>query len=82
MTLLRVASNQCTAGRPIPRRTYALPVMIRVIPENEIPRALHVDIYLTIFLGYVIIVISNRGNPPKAVGTSFKGGAFHENRSY
>ena len=45
MTLLRVASNQCTAGRPIPRRTYALPVMIRVIPENEIPRALHVDIY-------------------------------------
>ncbi len=45
-TLLRVASNQCTAGRPIPRRTYALPVMIRVIPENEIPRALHVDIYL------------------------------------
>ena len=45
-TLLRVASNQCTAGRPIPRRTCALPVKIRVIPENEIPRALHVDIYL------------------------------------
>ena len=49
-TLLRVASNQCTAGRPIPRRTCALPVKIRVIPENEIPRALHVDIYLALLV--------------------------------
>ena len=33
------------AGRPILRRTCAQPIKIRVIPENEIPRALHVDIY-------------------------------------
>lgn len=35
------------AGRPILRRTCAQPIKIRVIPENEIPRALHVDIYCT-----------------------------------
>ena len=33
------------AGRPILRRTCAQPVLIRVIPENEIPRALRVDFY-------------------------------------
>ena len=44
-TLLRVASKQCMAGRPILRRTCAQPVSFRAMPENEIPRALHVDIY-------------------------------------
>ena len=44
-TRLRVASNRCEAGRPIQKRTCAQPVKIRVIPENEIPPALRVDIY-------------------------------------
>ena len=46
MTRLRVASDECMAGRPILRRTCAQPVSFRAMPENEIPRALHVDIYL------------------------------------
>ena len=37
------------AGRPILRRTCAQPVLIRVIPENEIPRALRVDFYFYVF---------------------------------
>ena len=37
------------AGRPILRRTCAQPVSFRAMPENEIPRALHVDIYLSRF---------------------------------
>ena len=43
---LRVASNKCMAGRPILWRIYVPPVTIRVIPENEIPPAWRVDIYL------------------------------------
>ena len=34
------------AGRPILRRTCAQPVLFRALPETEIPRALHVDVYL------------------------------------
>ena len=39
------------AGRPILRRTCAQPVSFRAMPENEIPRALHVDIYLFFKIG-------------------------------
>ena len=46
MTRLREASDECMAGRPILRRTCAQPVKIRVIPENEIPPAMRVDVYL------------------------------------
>ena len=45
-TLLRVASKKRMAGRSILRRTCAQLVLIRVIPENEIPPAMRVDIYL------------------------------------
>ena len=45
MTRLREASDECMAGRPILRRTCAQPVKIRVIPENEIPPAMRVDVY-------------------------------------
>ena len=41
-----MASNKCMAGRPILWRIYVPPVTIRVIPENEIPPAWRVDIYL------------------------------------
>ena len=34
------------AGRPIKKRTCALPVSIRAMPENEIPPARRVDLYL------------------------------------
>ena len=33
------------AGRPILWRIYVPPVTIRVIPENEIPPAMRVDVY-------------------------------------
>ena len=36
---LWVISNNCMAGRPIKRRTCALPVSFRALPENEIPPA-------------------------------------------
>ena len=55
-TRLRVASNECMAGRPILRRTCAQPIKIRVIPENEIPRALHVDIYFVVACGARAVV--------------------------
>ena len=32
-------------GRSILRRTCALPVMVRAMPENEIPPAMRVDYY-------------------------------------
>ena len=35
------------AGRPIKKRTCAQPVVDRAMPENEIPPAMRVDIYLT-----------------------------------
>ena len=35
-------------GRSILRRTCALPVMVRAMPENEIPPAMRVDYYLRI----------------------------------
>ena len=37
------------AGRPILRRTCAQPVLLRALPETEIPRALHVDVYCPLF---------------------------------
>ena len=40
------------------RRIYAQPVKVRVIPENEIPPAMRVDIYLW----YCKIVIDKSGN--------------------
>ncbi|MFQ7078977.1 MAG: hypothetical protein ACLRSW_14130, partial [Christensenellaceae bacterium] len=36
------------------------------------------NFWLTGFSEYGIIITSNKGNSPKAVSTSFKGGAFHE----
>ena len=35
-------------GRSILRRTCALPVMVRAMPENEIPPAMRVDYYFLI----------------------------------
>ena len=48
MTHLWVVSNNCMAGRPIKKRTCALPVKVRAMPENKIPPAMRVDIYYLI----------------------------------
>ncbi len=42
---LRAADNPCVGAGPILRRTCAQPVMIRAMPENEIPPAMRVDYY-------------------------------------
>ena len=38
------------AGRPTRKRTCALPVSVRAMPENEIPPAMRVDIYFLLHI--------------------------------
>ncbi len=50
---LRTADNPCVGVCPILRRTCAQPVVIRAMPENEIPRVLRGDIYYIV--NYLLI---------------------------
>ena len=45
------------AGRPIKSATVAQPVKGRAMPENEIPPAMRVDIYLQLFNFFLMSLI-------------------------
>ena len=47
------------AGRPIKKRTCASPVSFRALPENEIPHATRVDIYFSIALKPMVLILED-----------------------